>query len=144
MAGPGRESIGQRVAVEHLRLESLFAETIEELHKGPDGSAAQDAFVRLRDQLEAHVTREEQLYFPALRALRPAQGQALLALIAAHDGFRSRLARIEASLAGGALESAAHGVESLAGLFAAHEVSEEQMLQQLDQEIRAESIPSAC
>ena len=144
MAGRGCESIGNRVAVEHLRLESLFAETLEELHKGPEGCAAQDAFLQLRDQLEAHVTREERLYFPALRSLRPAHRQALATLVAAHRGFRSRLAEIEASLAGRALESAARGLESLSGLFAAHEAAEERMLHQIEQELHAEAIPSAC
>lgn len=138
-----RESIGRLVAAEHSRLESLFAETLGNLREGAEGAAVHDAFAQLRDQLEAHLAREDRLYYPALRALRPAHREPLAAIAAAHDTFRSRLAQIEASLARGALDTALGGLESLADLFAAHEVAEEQMLHQIDQEIRAEAITSA-
>ncbi len=144
MAGRGSESMGNRVAVEHLRLDTLFAETVEQLHAPAEPAAAFDAFVRLRDQLEAHLLREEKLYFPTLHTLRPAHRQALASLILAHGGFRSRLAEIEASLTGGALESAARGLHSLSGLFAAHEVAEEGMLHEIEHELHTENIPSAC
>jgi hemerythrin HHE cation binding domain-containing protein len=138
-----RESIGRLVAAEHSRLESLFAETLGNLREGAEGTRVDDAFARLRDQLEAHLAREDHLYYPALRALRPAHREPLAAIAAAHDAFRSRLAQIEASLARGAPDSALRELESLASLFAAHEVAEERMLHQIDQEIRAEAIPSA-
>jgi iron-sulfur cluster repair protein YtfE (RIC family) len=144
MAGRGSESTGNRVAIEHFRLDALFTETVEQLHAPARPGAARDAFVRLRDQLEAHLLREERLYFPALELLRPAHRQTLAMLIAAHGGFRLQLAEIEASLAGGALESAARGIEALSSLFAAHELAEESMLHQIEQELHTENIPSAC
>ena len=138
-----RESIERLVAAEHSRLESLFAETLGSLRKAAGGPAVHDAFTRLRDQLEAHLAREDRLYYPALRALRPAHREPLALIAAAHDTFHSQLAEIEASLAKGAPDIALRGVESLASLFAAHEVAEEHMLHQIDQEIRAEALPSA-
>ena len=138
-----RESIERLVAAEHSRLESLFAETLGSLRKAAVGPAVHDAFTRLRDQLEAHLAREDRLYYPALRALRPAHREPLALIAAAHDTFHSQLAEIEASLAKGAPDIALRGVESLASLFAAHEVAEEHMLHQIDQEIRTEGLPSA-
>ncbi|HYB12638.1 MAG TPA: hemerythrin domain-containing protein, partial [Myxococcota bacterium] len=93
------ESLEGLVAAEHRRLDALFGEILSHLRKGGESSAAQDAFARLRNQLEAHLAREDRLYYPALRALRPAHREPLAVIAAAHDTFRSRLAEIEASLA---------------------------------------------
>ena len=136
-----RESIGL-VTAEHSRLESLFAEVLRNLREGAESPAVSDGFAQLRDQLEAHLAREDRLYYPALRALRPAHREPVAAITAAHDTFRSRLAQIGASLARGAQDTALRELESLASLFAAHEVAEEHMLHQIDQEILAETIPS--
>jgi hypothetical protein len=133
-----RESIEHLVAAEHGDLECVFAETLRQLRQGTNGSVLPDAFVRLRDQLEAHLAREERLYYPAMRALQPAHRSSLAATIAAHGTLRQRLAEIEASLAGSGADVAVRAVESLASLFAAHEVAEEQLLQQIGREIRAE------
>ena len=137
-----RESIRELVAAEHSRLESLFAEVFGSLRKGGEGAAVQDAFAQLRDQLEAHLAREDRLYYPVLSALRPAQREPLAAIAAAHDAFRSQLAQIESSLTRGELATALGGLESLASLFAAHEVAEEQMLNQIDEEIRTKAVAS--
>ncbi len=138
-----RESLEGLIATEHRRIDSLFAETLAGLRDDGEGSAVHDAFTRLHNQLEAHLAREDCLYYPALRALRPAHREPLAAIVAAHDAFRSQLARIEASLAQRAIETAVSALESLASLFAAHEVAEEQMLHQIDREIRAEDTSSA-
>lgn len=132
-----QEAIKRLVADEHSDLECVFAETLGQLRQGAEGAALRVAFARLRNQLEAHLAREDQLYYPALRALRPVHRDSLAAIIAAHDTFRQRLAEIEANLAGGGTDTAVRGVESLASLFAAHEVAEEQMLHEIDREIRA-------
>lgn len=138
-----QESIGALVAAEHSRLDSLFSEVLGTLRETAESTAVQDAFLRLREQLEAHLEREDRLYYPALRALRPAHREPVAAIAAAHEAFRSRLAQIEASLGRGALDSVRNGLESLASHFAVHEVAEEQMLRQIDQEISAETTPPA-
>ena len=69
----------------------------------------------------------------------PTQGRCNCASLRSHDTFRQRLAEIEASLAGGGPDAAVRGVESLASLFAAHKVAEEQMLHDIGRAIRAES-----
>src|SRR5262249_41159909 len=95
---------------------------------------------RLRNELEAHLAREDQLYYPAMRAMRPAHRDSLATLISAHDTFRQRLADIEASLADGRPNAAFRRGQSLSKLFAAHEVAEEKMHHEIDQEIRAEDL----
>ena len=132
-----QEAIERLVAAEHSDLECVFAETLRRLRQGAEGAALRDAFARLREELEAHLAREDQLYYPAMRALRAAHRDSLATIMAAHDTFRQRLAEIEASLGGGP-GAAVRGVESLASLFAAHEVAEEKMLHEIDQETRAE------
>ncbi|HBZ69372.1 MAG TPA: hypothetical protein DEP35_06425 [Deltaproteobacteria bacterium] len=143
MTSNTRKSLEGLVAAEHRHLDALFGEILLDLRRGGEGAAAQDAFARLRDQLEAHLAREDRLYYPALRALRPAHREPIAAIVAAHDVFRSQLAQIESSLAIGAKDAALRAVELLASLFATHEVAEEQMLQKIDQEVVAEGMPSA-
>ena len=75
-----------------------------------------------------------------LSALRPAQREPLAAIAAAHDAFRSQLAQIESSLTRGELSTALGGLESLASLFAVHEAAEDQLLTQIDKEIRAKVV----
>jgi hypothetical protein len=133
-----REAIERLVAAEHGDLECVFAETLRQLRQGAEGPALRVAFARLRNQLEAHLAREDQLYYPAMRALRPGHRDSLATMISAHDTLRQRLAEIEASLARGGADAAFRRVESLCSLFSAHEVAEERMLHEIDREIRAE------
>ncbi len=132
-----REAIHRLVTAEHNDLECVFAETLGQLRQGAEGTALRVAFARLRNQLETHLAREDKLYYPAMHALRPALRGSLATMIAAHDTFRQRLGEIEASLVGGAPDAAVRGVEALGSLFAAHEFAEEQMLHEIDREIRA-------
>ena len=133
-----REAIERLVAAEHGDLECVFAETLRQLRQGAEGPPLRVAFARLRNQLEAHLAREDQLYYPAMRALRPCHRDFLATMISAHDTLRQRLAEIEASLAGGGADAAFRRVESLSNLFSAHEVAEERMLHEIDREIRVE------
>jgi hypothetical protein len=133
-----RVAIERLVTAEHGDLECVFAETLRQLRQGAEGPALRVAFARLRNQLEAHLAREDQLYYPAMRALRPGNRDFLATMISAHDTLRQRLAEIEASLAGGGADAAFRGVESLSSLFSAHEVAEERMLHEIDREMRAE------
>lgn len=138
-----RESIGGLVAAEHGRLDSLIAELLGNLRETTEGASLQEAFGQLRDQFEAHLEREDRLYYPALRALRPGHRERLAAIATAHETFHSQLAQIEASLERGAIDAVARGLESLASQFAVHEVAEEQLLRQIDQEIGAKATTPA-
>lgn len=137
-----RRSIEKLISTEHRRLDSVFAEVLAALTEGDEPAAAHEAFARLREQLERHLAQEDRLYYPALRALRPAHRSALLAIASAHEVLRSRLDAIAASAERGALEEVRGGVEALASAFGAHESAEERLLHQLDDELRSEVDPS--
>ena len=135
-----RESIRALVAAEHGGLESLFAEVFGSLRKCGEGPAAQAAFAQLRDQLEAHLAREDRLYYPMLSALRPAQREPAPQSPQLTTPSAAQLAQIESSLTRGELSTALGGLESLASLFAVHEAAEDQLLTQIDKEIRAKVV----
>jgi len=56
-------------------------------------------------------------------------------LIAAHSGFRARLDEIDARLDARDLAAAERALGAFAGVFAAHEAVEEQLLQEIDAEL---------
>lgn len=133
------ESYERAIAAEHRRLEAIFAEVMGALREGEPPDAIGDAFAALREAIEAHVDQEDQLYYPALRALRPEHRPAIERLIASHAQFRAHLAEVAALVAGGEVARVGAALEALLRGFAAHEVAEEGMLRALDTELGAVS-----
>jgi len=99
--------------------------------------AIRGAFARLREALESHIDQEDRLYYPSLRALRPAHRTVLDSLVVAHDGFRTRLAEIDAGLDTRDRTDAGIDLGAFAEAFAAHEAVEEQLLRRIDAEIHS-------
>ena len=133
-----RRSIEELISTEHRRVDSVFAEALAVLQEGEEPRVVRDAFARLREQLETHLGLEDRLYYPALRALRPAHRGPLAAIAAAHDVFRARLMEIAARIEQGALDTVRDGLQSLCDTFVAHEAAEERLLRQIDLELQAE------
>jgi hemerythrin len=132
---PKNDSIGQAVAEQHRRLDAMFGETLATLRESAAPDVIRLTFERLRDALEAHLTQEDRLYYPSLGVLRPVHRAVLDGLIAAHDGFRSRLEEIEARLGKQDLGEAERALGAFCSAFAAHEASEEQLLRRIDAEV---------
>jgi hypothetical protein len=88
--------------------------------------------------LEAHLGHEDRLYYPALRALRPAERDALWSFATAHEAFRARLRAIAAALAQGPLDAAWRLLERTARELALHERQEEILLRRIDADLCAE------
>ena len=122
-------------AAQHRELDSLFAGLLGALRAGGAPEAIREDFRRLRETLEAHVDREDRLYYPAVGALRPIHRPALDGLVFAHEIFRSQLGAIEASLAEAAFADAERALVEFVEGFAAHEASEEALLRRIDAEI---------
>jgi hypothetical protein len=118
-------------AAQHRELDTLFAGLLEALRAGD----APDDFRRLRETLEAHVDREDRLYYPAVGALRPIHRPALESLVTSHEIFRTQLGAIEASLADAAFAEAERALVEFVEGFAAHEEAEEALLRRIDAEI---------
>jgi hypothetical protein len=79
----------RRISSQHRQLDSLFALVADAVRRGAPREA-RDAFVRFADALDAHVSLEDELYFPALRGLQPALAGDLTVLEQEHRIFREQ------------------------------------------------------
>jgi hemerythrin-like domain-containing protein len=116
---------------EHRWLGTLFEEARDAFKSG-NGAIA--AFARLREALEAHFDQEDTLYFPAIRALRPAHKRDLDGFMAAHERFRDFFRQLGERLEAGSLDEAKRSFEDFSEAYAQHEAGEELMLQTLERE----------
>jgi len=131
------DSYEERFAAEHRRLDAMFEALIAALRGGAgDTRAAHASFAALRDAFESHIAQEDRLYYPAVRALRPAHATAIAGLVEAHEAFRGRLAAIDADFPHAAASTLEPALASFVTAFAAHEVAEERLLRALDDELR--------
>jgi len=132
--------VKKKIADEHRALDALFTTTRSLLEGGGDLEPVRDAFDELRTALEAHLSAEEDLYYPTIWAVRPERKQPLVGFIRAHERFRDQLRRIDAKLESGARSEAARSLETFQTEFASHEVGEEEELSSLDEAISAEAM----
>ena len=81
----------RRIESQHERLDELCCDVYAQI----DASGARHAindFLLFVAALDAHMTVEEDIYFPALHGLRPDSGDALASLVSEHDGLRRSVA----------------------------------------------------
>ncbi|MCX5738952.1 MAG: hemerythrin domain-containing protein [Proteobacteria bacterium] len=130
-------SIERSIAEQHRRFDSMFKEILAALREGEPPEAIRDAFAQLREALESHIDQEDRLYYPSLRALRPADRSVLDGLAVAHDAFRTRLGEIDARLGARDLGDAERAIRAFGEAFAAHEATEERLLARIDAELAA-------
>ena len=120
-----RESV--RISSQHRQLDEHWARVREALERGETGRARR-TFAHYADALEAHLSLEDDFYYPALHGLSPALGGELAALAREHTSLRSSLASVREELA---RSGAATSSSTLTGFFAAladHERREEALL----------------
>jgi len=125
-----------RLVGEHRDLDARFRALLDLLAEpGANPERARAWFRELREAVETHVDREDRLYYPALRALRPRHAAATRALAAAHDGFRASLVALDADFARGAREASARELRHFAGEFGVHEAEEERLLGEIERDL---------
>jgi len=129
-------SIEDRISEEHRRLASFF-EHLREALGDNDPVAVRLGLDELEAELERHLSQEDQLYYPALSALRPEHRETLAHFVADHDRFRSELEAISRWVGAGEIPRAHACFEVLAQGFAAHEVHEEEFLRGLETEFES-------
>jgi hypothetical protein len=93
------------------------------------------SLARLQEALEVHFLQEDELYYPAIWALRPGQRERLEACVAVHHQFRDLLRDLCGRATRGELAGALQVFEALAEDFRRHEVREEEVLHALDREL---------
>lgn len=118
---------GDRLPAQHRQLDEFFATVIRAMERG-SLIAARAVFTRFRDALEAHISLEDRLIFPALRALHPRITSELVRLVEDHDGFRSRLEELSDLLVEGSVEEFCGAFDRLAVVFSQHEEREERLM----------------
>ena len=117
----------RRLSTQHEQLDT-FAQMVAAGLERQSLHAARIAFTRFRDALEAHVTLEDRIFFPALRGLRPALDADLADLVRQHDGFRAELEALHDLLASGSAEAFEESFQGFCDSFAEHEAREERIL----------------
>lgn len=117
----------RRISSQHRQLDSLYWLVVAALERRAPAQAC-TAFVRFRDALDAHMSLEDELYFPALRGLRPELEPELAGLVRDHRRFRRSLDALAGAFADGNGAACAGGLESFATGFADHEQREEHLL----------------
>ena len=120
----------RRISAQHRQLDDFVLRLAAALDAG-DATAAEAAFLRFSDALEAQLALEDGLYFPALRGLRPTLEPDLAALREEHAALRGHLASLARLVAAGRCEACLRPLERLAGDLAEHEGREEGLLASL-------------
>jgi hemerythrin len=133
------ETIEALIRREHGALDALFAELRETLARPAEADEAKAALARLRETLDCHLLQEERLYYTALRSLAPSHQGTLRGFVEAHESFRTRLAVLDTEILRTAATDARARLESIARDFEEHEAREEQLLREIDRELRAQA-----
>ncbi len=117
----------RRIEGQHEQLDALCREVCASLER--DGTeAVLDDYLLFVGALEAHMTIEEDIYFPALHGLRMELADELSALVEAHQAFRRQTEEVRALFEGHDRLAAQAALERLALDFAAHEAAEEELM----------------
>ncbi len=112
----------------------MFEETRAAFRDGDEAEAVV-AFGRLREELETHFDKEDRLYYPAIRALRPDRAEAVNRVERAHAQFIRRFELIVAQIQEGKLDEAERSFEEFAEAFIFHEIREEDLIRSLEREL---------
>jgi iron-sulfur cluster repair protein YtfE (RIC family) len=120
----------RRISSQHRQLAGLYALVTRALERRSPAQA-RVAFERFRDALDAHMSLENELYFPALHGLRPDLEAELAGLVREHRRFRRSLDRLAGSFGDGDASACSRGLASFAAAFAEHEQREERLMESI-------------
>lgn len=121
------ERFGGRLSSQHQQLDVFFGMVQDALERS-SLVAARQAYMRFNDALEAHVTLEDRVFFPALHGLDPSIAEELAQLAEEHHEMRQALDELADLLAVGSVEAFSEGFHRLAHVVSDHELREEQLV----------------
>jgi iron-sulfur cluster repair protein YtfE (RIC family) len=117
----------RRISSQHRQLEELFDRVMESVRVGGTHKAVND-FLLFSTALEAHMSVEEDIYFPALHGLRNDVGDELGDLVDEHQRLREKLADLRLSLAKEDEKEGRAALGELANDVDRHEHTEEKLI----------------
>ncbi|HEY8495087.1 MAG TPA: hemerythrin domain-containing protein [Myxococcota bacterium] len=123
---PRLAHVARRLAGQHDHLDALVATTRRAL-AGAAPAEAREALHAFRGALDAHFALEEQVHFPALRALDAGLGPEIDALVSGHHALRDRMLALEGRAAREPADRIAEDFEDFAAVLRAHESREERL-----------------
>lgn len=117
----------RRISSQHKQLEELFERVLETVRRSSPRQGLGD-FLLFATVLEAHMSVEEDIYFPAFHGLRGDIGAELEALMRDHDRLRRRLDEVREILRGDDPTASRHALDELAADIDQHEETEEALI----------------
>ena len=129
----------RRVSSQHRQLEDFF-EMLSSALARDSLEGARIAFQRFRDALDAHLTLEDTVFFPALNGLSPGHADELSRLVEEHALFREELETLHDCIARGRKQRFSEDVHALAERVWQHEQLEEELLARLTSKQPSEPI----
>jgi hemerythrin superfamily protein len=122
----------RRITSQHERLDALCRDVYTRIDEdGP--TRARGDFEIFVTALDAHMTVEEDIYFPAIHGLRSETGEELIHLVEAHAALRRAVEEIGHRLEDGDREGARSRLGQLARAVSQHEREEEDLLARITQ-----------
>jgi len=117
----------RRISSQHRQLGDLFEHVTESVARGGARKAVGD-FLLFSTALDAHMSVEEDIYFPALHGLRNDMANELQELIREHELMRAELSQIRAVLSTADRGAAFAAIDQLADFLNRHERGEEELI----------------
>lgn len=129
----------QRISSQHRQLDDFHAVVLGALERG-DTYGARTAFDRFADALEAHLSLEDEFYFPALHGLAREFTSELTALSEEHAALRTGIRGVADCLRSASSEACTSALAGWIAELTAHERREEALLARV-QRGREETAP---
>jgi hemerythrin superfamily protein len=117
----------QRISSQHERLDELCRQVYMRIDKDGPSLAIND-FLLFVTALDAHMTVEEDIFFPALHGLCEEAGEELTALVAEHGDLRQGAEQIRILLKAKHRDGARLALDRLARQISKHEQAEEDLI----------------
>lgn len=122
----------RRISSQHRQLGDLFERVVASIEADGPRRAVGD-FLLFTTALEAHLSVEEEIYFPALHGLRNDVGGELVGLVAEHGEIRAAIPHVQDRLATDDRALAREALDGLADRVQRHEQAEESLLARINQ-----------
>jgi hypothetical protein len=117
----------RRITSQHEQLDGLCREVYARIDKDGAGDSLQE-YTLFMTALDAHMTVEEDIYFPALHGLCADAGPDLANLVEEHDELRGEATEVRIRLEAHDREGARRSLDRLARHVSDHELAEEDLI----------------